>query len=201
MTDLSNRKPILCLDFDGVCHSYTSGWKGATVIPDKRVDGLFEFIIDASKHFIVSVFSSRSGQGGGIRAMRQWFIQQYIFWYNEAGVGLNSTFTKTIQVRPTIGWAEGEAAIDGLISFPTEKPPAFVGIDDRILTFKGQWPAIEELKNFKPWNAKHVCSVCGIETDYCCADCRIDKKISIYVCGSSDCRDKHEAVGCTRIGI
>ena len=27
-------KPILCLDFDGVVHSYTSGWKGADVIPD-----------------------------------------------------------------------------------------------------------------------------------------------------------------------
>ena len=26
-------KPILCLDFDGVLHSYTSGWRGAR-IPD-----------------------------------------------------------------------------------------------------------------------------------------------------------------------
>jgi hypothetical protein len=33
------RKPILCLDFDGVLHSYTSGWKGAAVIPDPPVPG------------------------------------------------------------------------------------------------------------------------------------------------------------------
>jgi hypothetical protein len=29
-------KPILCLDFDGVLHSYSSGWKGADVIPTRR---------------------------------------------------------------------------------------------------------------------------------------------------------------------
>lgn len=33
------RKPILCLDFDGVIHSYSSGWKGADVIPDPPVAG------------------------------------------------------------------------------------------------------------------------------------------------------------------
>jgi hypothetical protein len=33
-------KPILCLDFDGVIHSYSSGWKGADVIPDPPVEAL-----------------------------------------------------------------------------------------------------------------------------------------------------------------
>ncbi len=27
-------KQTVVFDFDGVIHSYTSGWKGATVIPD-----------------------------------------------------------------------------------------------------------------------------------------------------------------------
>ena len=37
-------KPILCLDFDGVIHSYASGWKGADVIPDAAVPGAMEFL-------------------------------------------------------------------------------------------------------------------------------------------------------------
>jgi hypothetical protein len=40
------------------------------------------------------------------------------------------------------------------LHFPTVKPPFFVGIDDRVLTFKGQWPAIDNLINFKAWNKK-----------------------------------------------
>jgi hypothetical protein len=42
------------------------------------------------------------------------------------------------------------------LKFPTEKPPAFVGLDDRVIQFQGEWPSINMLKNFKPWNAKEV---------------------------------------------
>jgi hypothetical protein len=36
--------------------------------------------------------------------------------------------------------------------FPAEKPPAHVSLDDRCLLFTGAWPAMETLKEFKPWN-------------------------------------------------
>lgn len=65
-------KPILCLDFDGVLHSYTSGWKGADVIPDPPVPGAIEFMGAALHHFDVVIFSSRSHQPGGIEAMKNW---------------------------------------------------------------------------------------------------------------------------------
>ncbi len=66
-------KPILCLDFDGVIHSYTSGWRGADIIPDEPVPGAFDFIIRASSYFSIVIFSRRSHQKGGIGAMRRWF--------------------------------------------------------------------------------------------------------------------------------
>lgn len=122
---MSEHKPILCLDFDGVLHSYTSGWKGADVIPDPPVPGAFQFIADAAQHFHVHIYSSRSGQPGGIEAMRQWFEE----WDPKGG-------------------------ILSLLSFPTEKPPAFIGIDDRVLTFNGTFPSARELLNFKPWNKR-----------------------------------------------
>jgi len=65
-------KPILCLDFDGVLHSYTSGWKGASVIPDPPVPGAIAFLREAVKSFEVHIFSSRSCQDGGGYAMRAW---------------------------------------------------------------------------------------------------------------------------------
>ena len=39
-----NFKPTVVFDFDGVIHSYTSGWKGTTEIPDPPVPGIQEAI-------------------------------------------------------------------------------------------------------------------------------------------------------------
>lgn len=118
-------KPILCLDFDGVCHSYISGWQGANNIPDPPVEGAFTFIKNALNYFDVYIFSSRSNQPGGIAAMQDWFIK-----YNWPGTYLTGP---------------------EYLYFPTEKPAAFLTIDDRALTFTGEWPDMDTLRNFKPW--------------------------------------------------
>lgn len=127
-------KPILVLDFDGVIHSYNSGWKGADVIPDPPVPGAMQFIVDAMNEFVVCVFSSRSHQLGGINAMEQYIAES---------------------IRHQLGYGEEAAkAIVESIQFPTEKPPAMVTIDDRAITFTGEWPDLGILKTFKPWNKR-----------------------------------------------
>lgn len=133
-------KPILCLDFDGVCHSYTSGWKGADVIPDPPVPGLFEFLEEANEAFRIQIFSSRSSQPGGITAMMNWFDTWYTLYLFEKQPELKEKYSSFFNCP--------------LVQFVDEKPPAFLTIDDRAITFIGQWPTIEELKNFQPWFKK-----------------------------------------------
>ena len=126
-------KLILCLDFDGVIHSYASGWKGADVIPDPPVPGAIDFLRGAVDHFKVMVFSSRSNLPGGIDAMRAYL---------------------EVFLRHEIADQEEAIRIMSLIDWPIEKPPAFIGIDDRVLTFDGTWPSMDSLKSFQPWNKR-----------------------------------------------
>jgi hypothetical protein len=130
--DYQKSLPILCLDFDGVIHSYKSGWGGAEVIPDPPVPGAIEFIVRAVEKFRVAIFSSRTHQKLGLMAM-----QCYL----------------KLQLARVLGEEDGEAErVYALIEWPREKPPAMVSIDDRAITFTGVWPAIEDLLAFKPWN-------------------------------------------------
>lgn len=123
-------KPILCLDFDGVIHSYTSGWQGIDVVPDPIVPGALAFMLEALHHFDVVIFSSRSRNSQGINAMREWLKK-------EAG----NTWYESL---------EGPGIED--VRFVTEKPAAIVTLDDRAITFTGVFPAISQLQSFKPWN-------------------------------------------------
>jgi len=132
---MSMSKPILCVDFDGVIHSYSSGWKGAAVIPDPPVPGALQFLAAATEFFTVAIFSSRSHQEGGQQAMREYIGR----WSVDPVHGMPPDFDHGT-------W--------GMIQWPTEKPAAFVSIDDRAIQFTGEWPAIGDLRNFKPWNKR-----------------------------------------------
>jgi len=68
-------KPTLVLDFDGVLHSYTSGWKGVTIIPDLPVEGAQEFCSQALDYFKIWVVSSRCSQPGGAQAIVDWLTE------------------------------------------------------------------------------------------------------------------------------
>ena len=130
--------PIICVDFDGVIHSYTSGWKGINIIPDPPVPGAIEWLI---KHLpvpdaicamappyegpIVQIYSSRSAECRGRIAMKKWLVQH----------GLDRSYIT-----------------EGVLKFPNAKPPAFLTIDDRAICFNGTFPTTEEMLNFTPWN-------------------------------------------------
>ena len=64
----THRPKIVCVDFDGVVHSYAAPFRGATIIPDPPVPGAFAWLAAASARFEVCIYSSRSKEPGGIAA-------------------------------------------------------------------------------------------------------------------------------------
>jgi len=129
--------PIICVDFDGVIHSYSSGWKGVSVIPDPPVSGAIKWI---EKHLPVpdeicamapeykgpeiQIYSSRSKSWRGRRAMKKWLIDN----------GLHPAYI-----------------YENILRFPVKKPAAFLTIDDRAICFDGNFPDSEKMMSFKPW--------------------------------------------------
>lgn len=118
-------KKTILVDFDGVIHSYTSGWKGADVIPDPPVPGaliwLYQMVRDG--RFDVRIFSTRNSHEYGVLAMTKWFKEH----------GLDSETISRLE-------------------FSIQKPPAFLTIDDRAFHFKGRFPSPDNIDSFKPWN-------------------------------------------------
>lgn len=121
---------IICLDFDGVVHSYHSGWKGYGNIPDPPVPGALAFIADCIDNgFQVHIFSSRSKSLRGRFAMKSWLEQHMICRF---GHGTGDDYFACIK-------------------WPWFKPKATITIDDRAWQFKGIWPLMSQIKAFEPW--------------------------------------------------
>ncbi|HYM31838.1 MAG TPA: hypothetical protein VEU47_11085 [Candidatus Cybelea sp.] len=136
-------KPILCVDFDGVVHSYSSGWKGADVIPDPPVPGALRWLWKATEWFDVHIYSSRTRQERGREAMQAWMLD-----HSRAEFGDDHPMAKID--------GERDAGFQYPITFSHEKPAAFLTIDDRAICFEGDWSELEpaDLLGFKPWNKR-----------------------------------------------
>lgn len=126
-------KPTICIDFDGVIHSYEHGWRNGeiygTVTP-----GFFEWAARMFPHFELVIYSSRSKDVDMRIKMYRWLKDKWHEWavlHQAPDVIMYSDFI-----------------------FAHEKPSAFMTIDDRCICFDGDWSKItaERIFNFKPWN-------------------------------------------------
>jgi hypothetical protein len=129
-------KPIICVDFDGVIHSYDRGWQDGSIY-GTAVPGFFDWLNEAWKSFTIVIYSSRSKTPKGLEEMKTWLSDQEYKWL--------------LNKNPDTG-----VYPEGTVSFTHEKPLAFLTIDDRALTFNGDWTvfAPNKLVTFKPWNVK-----------------------------------------------
>ena len=76
-------KQTVVFDFDGVIHSYKSGWQGPTIIPDEPVEGIKEAIAEIRKAgYEVVVVSTRCESIEGQNAIMQYLMKHGIEFDN-----------------------------------------------------------------------------------------------------------------------
>jgi len=122
-------KPIICIDFDGVIHSYEKGWQNGKIYGDV-VPGFWDWFDRTKDYFDLVVYSSRSKSPELNQAMQTWLG--------------NKAANSGLRYDPM-----------QYLRFAHEKPPAYLTIDDRAICFNGDWNcyelSLEVLRNFKPW--------------------------------------------------
>lgn len=79
---LSKCDQTVVFDFDGVIHSYKSGWKGATVIPDPPTEGIEDVLKELKQWgYTIVVSSSRCNTPESSQAVNDWMLQHNLLKY------------------------------------------------------------------------------------------------------------------------
>lgn len=134
-------KQTVVIDFDGTIHSYEHGWQEGRIY-GTPIAGFFEWAAEAKKYFVLAVYSTRSESHKGLKPMIDWMTIHLKAWHWE---------------REDLGKEKLDLDMTDFL-FPTKKPPALASIDDRAITFRGDWRALElqphNLMQFKSWVQK-----------------------------------------------
>ena len=151
---MPNFTPTICIDFDGVIHSYDRGWQGG-VIYGEVTAGFWDWAIRTHAAGVdLVVYSSRSSEPDQRLLLQEWLIQQWVRSAPERWVARNVSGGEPEFKFNLL--ADGTTAFR--LAFASEKPAAWITIDDRAIQFTGDWadPALsaEAIMAFKPWNAK-----------------------------------------------
>lgn len=114
-------KKTVVFDFDGVVHSYTSGWKGTNVIPDPPVDGIEKALKDIhDAGYEVVIVSTRCSTQSGVDAINLWLYKNNLAQYVD----------KVCKEKPPA------------IVYIDDRAICFDGDSSSLL---------EKIENFKPW--------------------------------------------------
>lgn len=128
--------PCLLIDFDGTLCEFRR-WHSADTIEGAPTPGAMEALRNyLDADFKVCVYSARSKEPGAIEAMQGW-LRLY-------------------------GMTDDEMH---RISFPTQKPSAFLTIDDRAWCFTGEWPSVQDIYEFRPWYRRNPAPPAGQQYD------------------------------------
>lgn len=157
-------KKTICVDFDGVIHNYSQGWKTGQIY-DVPVRGAIDWLLKMQVDYDIAIYSSRSKKPAQLQGMKDW-LNYYIelktlgmpkfqlFVHNEGSDVKESM--KEIAHLYDRRYSEGECPLitcieQTSITFPSQKPAAWLTIDDRAICFKGEFPTMSEIDEFKPW--------------------------------------------------
>lgn len=115
----------IAFDFDGVIHSYRSGWQGAEVIPDMPVYGIADVIRNLSKDYRIIVYTTRALTLAGKEAVKRYLSNMLLESYID---------DVTAEKPPAVCYVDDRAiTFDGNVH----------GLEERIRSFKS-WTEKEE---------------------------------------------------------
>ena len=119
-------KKTVVFDFDGVIHSYTSGWQGIDNIPDPPVPGIEEALKEIhDAGYEVVIVSTRCSEALGLFAINTWLEYHGLFQYVD----------KILKEKPPA------------IVYVDDRAICFDGKPENLL---------EQIKLFKPWYQREV---------------------------------------------